>query len=173
MQPGARRRPYIAAAALPVADNSSSRSVRPALGIWVAGGTREARWCTDGGAIRHLGTVRRVFATGNSPPPLHRRGRPPNASRVDSRLLREFIPPSAPYSPTARQDIHIGLVHTSAQRDQYLQPPSSLGCCLGANTCKSEVSVRVSELGGSIRPYSPFTLARKSEISFHMKCNVK
>ena len=100
-------------------------------------------------------TVRRVFATGSSPPPLHRRGRPPDASRADSRLLREFIPPSAPYSPTARQDIHIGLVHTSAQRDQYLQPPSSLGCCLVHGVLFT------------------FTLARKSEISFHMKCEVK
>ena len=37
MQPGARRRPYTAAAALPVADNSPSRRVRPTLGIWAAG----------------------------------------------------------------------------------------------------------------------------------------
>ena len=42
LPPGARRRPYTAAAALPGPDNSPSRRVRPALGIWVAGGTREA-----------------------------------------------------------------------------------------------------------------------------------
>ena len=38
-----------------VANNSPSRRVRPALGIRAAGGTRVARWCTVGGASRHLG----------------------------------------------------------------------------------------------------------------------
>jgi len=62
------------------------------------------------------------------------------ASRVDSRLLTQFIPPSAPYSPTARNDTHIGLVHTSAQRYQYLQRPSSW-LLLGSR--RLQVSVRV------------------------------
>ena len=60
----------------------------------------------------------------------------PDASRVDSRLLREFIPPSAPYSPTACHEIHIGLVYTSAQRDQYLQPPSSWLLLGSQHLCK-------------------------------------
>ena len=82
----------------------------------------------------------------------------PPSQCVESRLsTAERVhpyPPSAPYSPTARQDIHIGLVHTSAKRDQYLASFIACGCCLRANTCKCEVSVRVSEFCGSIRPYS-------------------
>ena len=62
---------YTAAAALPVADNSSSRRVRPALGIWAAGGTRVARWCADGivGFPRRL----RPKKTGERGVGLHRR----------------------------------------------------------------------------------------------------
>ena len=117
-------------------------------------------------------TVRRVFATGSSPPPLHRRGRPPDASRVDSRLLREFIPPSAPYSPTACHEIHIGLVYTSAQRDQYLQPPSSW-LLLGSQTKHFASECQSVGTRWEHPSFFTFTLARKSEISFHMKCEVK
>ena len=63
-----------------------------------------------------------------------------HASRTRAHTLRAHTPHFAALRGTVwrlmmnkiehtRQDIHIGLVHTSAQRDQYLQPPSSLGCC--------------------------------------------
>ena len=104
----------------------------PSVSGWQAGLERHAR-ARPGTRAAILdceaSICHRELAAAPTPP------RPPSQcveilSTANTRLLREFIPPSAPYSPTARQDIHIGLVHTSAQRDQYLQPPSSLGCCL-------------------------------------------
>ena len=128
MQPGARRRPYTAAAALSrwqiIAQVEEcappSVSGRQAGLEWHAGARMGARAaildCEASICNRELAAA-----------PTPQRPRLPmrRDTRVDSRLLREFIPPSAPYSPRACHEIHIGLVYTSAQRDQYLQPPSS------------------------------------------------
>ena len=169
MQPGARRRPYTAAAALPVADKSSSRRVRPALGIWVAGGTREARWCTDVGARAAIldceaSICNRELAAAPTPPRL------PSRWQIIAQV-EECAPPSVSgrqagleWHAGARMAL-LGFRGGCGRRKLARGAWDYTGGWVSAG-CQS-----VSELGGSIRHHSHSHSLGK--VKFRFTGNVK